>query len=107
MLDIPGRLQCAFRKLHLSLTCSPISRTLLGSHSGPHLFGFPFFRSKKRCRILYFLSAQSKECPVRMEHRQVALEVINKIEFHFGQFSMVGWEVLDVVLFLCKAQYNC
>ena len=86
--NVPRCLQGAFWELEFPLACAPIAGSFVDA--GPQLTRF----GKADYRLL---SAEGHERAVRMEHRQIAFEVVDEVELHFCQFRIVRGEVLDAV----------
>jgi hypothetical protein len=83
-VHLPCRLEAVGRELELALASSPVARAVIRGDPDADFSGFLLVgRARVLCHVAGL--AQGEECAIRVEDRQVAFEVINKVEFHLRQ----------------------
>lgn len=93
MGDLPCHLKRAFLQLELALSRAPVPRAVVNARA--QLARLCFAPSRGA-----LLAAQHHEGAVRVEDGEVALEVVDEVEFHLRELGIVGGEGLDAELFV-------
>jgi hypothetical protein len=78
-------LETVRRQFELAFASSPITGAVLRCYSSSYFASFLLLAANWFFRSIHRF-AKRKESAIRMEHRQIALEVVDKIKFHFCQF---------------------